>query len=97
MTIVSVLLVAAGVLALLAYVAHRAALWAESRGWIYYRQRPRFRGSSLGYLEEIYNPAMHHVMEERDSEHAIGSQEESGDGPDAGAGNGTTPSSAPSS
>ena len=25
---------------------------------------------------------MHHVMEERDSERAIGAQEESGDGPD---------------
>jgi hypothetical protein len=68
----------------LVYVLHRAALHAESRGWIYYKQRPPFRGSTLGYLEEIYNPSMHHVMEQRDHERFAASQEDSGDGPDAG-------------
>lgn len=67
---------------LLAYLAHRAALWAEARGWIFYKKKPRFRGSTLGFLEEIYNPSMQHVMEERDSERGSGSQEESGDDPD---------------
>lgn len=84
MTIVSVLIVVVSVLAVLAFVAHRLALWAESRGWMYYKNRPPFRGSTLGYLEEIYNPAMHHVMEERDHERGSAAQEESGDGPDAG-------------
>lgn len=71
--------VGVGVIAL-GCLLHRLALRAEQRGWIYYRSRPRFRGSTLGSLEEIYNPAMHHVMEERDSERGGGSQEESGDG-----------------
>ncbi len=42
--------------------------------------KPRFRGSSLGLLEEIYNPGMEYVMEERASERARGSQDDSGDG-----------------
>ena len=79
MTIVSVLAIVAGAALLLLYLAHRLALWAEGRGWIYYRNRPPFRGSTLGFLEEIYNPSMHHVIEERDSERARGGQEESGD------------------
>jgi len=93
-TIVSALLVAAGVIVLLGYGIHRLAMWAESRGWIYYKRRPRFRGSTLGYLEEIYNPAMHHVMEERDNERAVGDQAESGGDPEDDA---ITPSSEPSS
>ncbi len=44
--------------------------------------KPRFRGSSLGLLEEIYNPGMEYVMEERASERARGSQDDSGDGDD---------------
>jgi len=84
-TIVSVLVIVAGLLALLAYAGHRAALWAERKGWIYYRNRPPFRGSTLGLLEEIYNPSMQHVMEERGSQRSTGAQEDSGDDPDPGA------------
>ena len=83
MPIVLVCVIAGGV-AVLGYVLHRIALHAERRGWIYYRERPPLRGSTLGYLEEIYNPAMHHVMEERDHERGAASQEESGDGPGPG-------------
>ena len=82
MTIVSALIIAASVLVLLGYAGHRAASWAERRGWIYYRNRPPYRGATLGFLEEIYNPAMHHVMEKRDHERGSAEQEESGDGPD---------------
>jgi hypothetical protein len=56
--------------------------WAADRGWVYNRHNPRPRGGgSLGLLEEIYNPAIHHVIEERSSERARGSQDESGDKP----------------
>jgi hypothetical protein len=84
MPIVLVLTLVAGGLVLLAYLAHRAALWAEAKGWVYYQKKPRFRGSTLGFLEEIYNPSMHHVVEERDSERGSASQEESGDDPEPG-------------
>jgi hypothetical protein len=73
-------LVAVGLVAL-GYGLHRAALWADGRGWIYYKTKPRFRGSSLGLIESVYNPAMEHVVEERGGERARGSQYESGDKP----------------
>ena len=76
-------LAAAAVFALLLYGLHRLALWADRRGWVYYRTKPKFKGSSLGLLESVYNPAMEHVIEERGGERARGSQDESGDKPSA--------------
>ena len=59
--------------------------WAGERGWVYNRHNPRPRGiGSLGLLESIYQPSIEHVIEERSSEKARGSQEESGDKPEAG-------------
>lgn len=59
--------------------------WAGERGWVYNRHNPRPRGvGSLGLLEEIYQPSIRHVIEERASEKARGSQDESGDDPDPG-------------
>lgn len=72
------------VLIAIGYGLHRVALWADSRGWIYYKTKPKFRGSSLGLLESVYNPAMEHVVEERGGERARGSQDESGDEPNDG-------------
>ncbi len=69
---------AGAVLALL-YAIHRLALWADSNGWIYYKTKPKFRGSSLGLIEAVYNPAIEHVVEERGGERARGSQDDSGD------------------
>jgi hypothetical protein len=58
---------------------HRLALWAEARGWIYYRKAGR--GGSLGTalleMQALVEPPQRHVVEERlreDSE-----QDESGD------------------
>jgi hypothetical protein len=51
------------------------------RGWIYNRHNPRPPGGgTLGLLEEIYQPSIRHVIEERSSERARGSQDESGRG-----------------
>src|SRR5690606_17624316 len=53
-----------------AYLIHRLAVWAESRGWIYYRSS-RGRGSAalsnaMSEFEAVINPAVeHHLEEER--------------------------------
>jgi hypothetical protein len=57
--------------------------WAGERGWVYNKYNPRPRGSgSLGLLESIYQPSIEHVIEERSSERARGSRDESGDDPE---------------
>ena len=66
---------------LIGYGLHRAALFADRRGWLYYRTKPRLKGSTLGLLEEIYNPAMTHVIDEQQENRSIADQDESGDPP----------------
>ena len=59
--------------------------WAAARGWVYNKHNPRPRGEgTLGMLEEIYQPSIRHVIEERSSQRARGSQDESGDKPNPG-------------
>lgn len=59
--------------------------WAGERDWVYNRYNPRRRGlGSLGMLETIYQPSMEHVIEERSSEKARGSQDATGEPPDPG-------------
>lgn len=54
--------------------------WLAGRGWIYNRHNPRPRGGgTLGLLEEIYQPSIRHVVEERSSEKARGSQDAKGE------------------
>jgi hypothetical protein len=58
---------------------------AGERGWVFNKHNPRPRGGgTLGLLESIYQPSIEHVIEERSSERARGSQDESGDKPEAG-------------
>ena len=55
---------------------------AAARGWVYNKHNPRPPGSgTIGFLEELYQPSVRHVIEERSSERARGSQDESGDRP----------------
>lgn len=55
--------------------------WLADRGWIYNRYNPRPKGGgTLGLLEEIYQPSIRHVVEERASEKARGSQDAQGEG-----------------
>lgn len=63
------------------YGLHRAALWAERRGWIYYKTKQRPPAPWLGTLESIYKPEVEHVIEEASGEAARADQDESGDGP----------------
>ena len=77
-------LIVAGLVLALGYGLHRLALWADGRGYVYYKTKPKFKGSSLGLIEGIYNPSVEHVVEERAGERARGSQDESGGKPGAG-------------
>lgn len=60
------------------YALHRLALWAEHRGWIYYRAEDRPRGAGLNFLATIYQPEMEHVIDETMSYRARGDQAETG-------------------
>lgn len=74
-------LIAVIVVLALGYGLHRLALWADGRSYIYYKTKPKLKGSSLGLIEGIYNPSVEHVVEERAGERARGSQDESGGKP----------------
>jgi hypothetical protein len=71
------LLIALAVIALL-YGLHRIAIYAEHRGWLYYRTRPP-RMRSLGLLEELSDPSVEYRIEEQASEAIRADQEKSGD------------------
>jgi hypothetical protein len=54
-------------LALLAYAAHRFLLYAEGRGWVYYKNKRAPAGAgALAFMElmRIYRPEIEHVIEE---------------------------------
>jgi hypothetical protein len=76
------LLIVVGVAALL-YGLHRLALFAEARGWIFYKTRaPRVR--TLGFLEELVNPSIEYMVEEQSSQEIRADHAESGDPKDPG-------------
>jgi hypothetical protein len=78
LTILAVLIV----LTVAAVFVHLVLSWMERRGWVYYRTKERPRPSSLGLIEEIYQPSVEHVIEEQTGEEARADQAESGDGED---------------
>lgn len=54
-------------LAVLIYGAHRFLLYAEQRGWVYYKHKQAPAGSgALAFMElmSIYKPEIEHVIEE---------------------------------
>ncbi len=66
-------------------VLHYFALWAERRGWIYYKHRkasPGSVGNALLQVQSIFEPGKEHVLEAR-LEDAV-EEDASGDPPDAG-------------
>jgi len=65
------------------YGLHRLAVWAEGRGWIYYRSHRMPAGAGgLAMLEvtTLADPATEHVIEETRAEQARAEQDESGEG-----------------
>jgi hypothetical protein len=64
------------------YGLHRLALWAEARGFVYYRHRRGSSGalgSALLEVQAILEPARRHVVEERVKQRREGA--ETGDPP----------------
>lgn len=72
------LLIAILVIAVI-YGLHRLALFAEERGWIFYKTRPP-RMRTLGLLEELADPSAEYRIEEQSSEAIRADDEESGQG-----------------
>jgi len=64
------------------YGLHRLALWAESRGWIYYRTKHAPPGAAaLAMLEvtTVLDPQVTHVVEETRARRAQAQQDEAGE------------------
>jgi hypothetical protein len=65
------------------YGLHRPALWAEGRGWIYYREHRAPAGAAgLAMLEvaSLVDPAVEHVIEEERGFRARADRDESREG-----------------
>ena len=61
------------------YALHRLALWAEERGWIYYKTKRRPGGVGLSLIGQIYQPSIEHVVEQEQSDKVKADQDDSGD------------------
>ena len=47
-------------------------LWMERRGWIYWRRRkPDPRGAVLGPIDNVFNPAHEHVVEQQETQERL--------------------------
>ncbi|OLO60910.1 hypothetical protein BKH23_07915 [Actinomyces oris] len=47
-------------------------LWMERRSWIYWRRRKRDpRGALLGLIDNIFNPAHEHAVEQQETEERL--------------------------
>lgn len=63
----------------------RIGLWAERRGWIYWRKRrPSLSGGAaagmLGDLQAVLSPSYRHVVEENESKKVLRLDQAAGDG-----------------
>ena len=72
-------LVGVATLVAIGVAVHVALTSADRRGWVYYRNPHRPAPRSLGFLEEIYQPSVTHVVEQETSEQTKADQAESGD------------------
>ena len=66
------------------YCLHRLAVWAEQRGWIYYRKRHGSSGtlsSAVLEVQSLLEPSKQYVLEEKTREQV--EEEDSGDPPKA--------------
>jgi hypothetical protein len=62
----------------------RLLRWAGRRGWVYNKYNPRpSRPRSLGFLEQIYQPSIEHVIEFEVSDRTDAEQDEAGAPPEA--------------
>ena len=77
------LLVLSVVVAAVGFGIFSSSRWAGERGWVYNKHNPRPPGNTgtLGMFEEMFQPGIEHVVEERISEELRADQDYSGDGP----------------
>jgi len=71
-------------IALLLSIIHRFLLWAERRGWVYYKETKPPHGAgalAMQELAQIYEPQAEHVIEATRSESIVADHEDSGDKP----------------
>ncbi|GMQ85861.1 MAG: hypothetical protein BMS9Abin07_1429 [Acidimicrobiia bacterium] len=74
------------IMTLVGFGMSRVLRWAGERGWVYNKYNPRPRGSGIpGFVDQIYQPSVEHVIDEQTSESTRADQDESGDKPDPGA------------
>lgn len=64
-------------------VLDRIALWAESRGWIYWRRRSGGGGGGGVFADVflLFQPSRQHVVEEQDRQRLTIAQKETGEPP----------------
>jgi hypothetical protein len=65
------------------FALHHFALWAERRGWIYYKNRkasPASVGSAFLLVQSLLEPGKRHIVESRLED--VAEADESGDPPD---------------
>ena len=75
-----VLVVVAG----LVFGIHRFLLWAEERGWVYYKKTSPPHGAgalAMQELAQIYEPQAEHVIEATRSQSIVADHEDAGDKP----------------
>lgn len=71
------------VIAAALYALHRLALWAESRGWIYYMKSRGYStraGSAMLEVQQLLEPSKKHVIEMKHDQRGV--QDHQGDPPD---------------
>lgn len=68
-----------GALFVAALAVHLVLTWMDRRGWVWYRNKNRPRPSSLGLIEELYQPSIEHVANEHTREETEADQVESGE------------------
>ena len=54
--------------------------WAANRGWVYNKHNPRPPGGGYvpGAFDQLFQPSIEHVIEERESERIRADQDEAG-------------------
>lgn len=65
------------------YALHRSALWAESRGWIYYRKSGGYStraGSAMLEVQQLLEPSKRHVIEIKRDQRGV--EDDQGEPPD---------------
>ena len=71
--------------ALAIWTLHRLALWAEGRGWVFYRHGPERRasiGNALLEVQSLVEPSVRHVIDVRRAD--VVEEDEDGEPPQAG-------------